>query len=151
GEDVITASGALDRQALGKLVDRNDTARKRLNQIIHPRVRAEITRLAAQAGPDAVVVADVQFLAESEQPRAGVDLVLVVEAPGERRVVRRVSERGLSREQAWQRVDAQATDAVRREIAAEVIVNDSGREALAKAVRKSWDKRVQPVLDEHRG
>src|SRR5690606_26993991 len=151
GEDVITGSGALDRQALGRLVDSNDTARKRLNQIIHPRVRAEITRLAAQAGPDAVVVADVQFLAESDQPRAGFDFVLVVEAPAERRVDRLVSERGLSREQAWQRVDAQATDAERREIADDVIVNDSGREALARAVRKFWDKRVQPVLDEHRG
>ena len=151
GEDVITGSGALDRQALGRLVDSNDTARKRLNQIIHPRVRAEITRLAAQAGPGAVVVADVQFLAESDQPRAGFDFVLVVEAPAERRVDRLVSERGLSREQAWQRVDAQATDAERREIADDVIVNDSGREALARAVRKFWDKRVQPVLDEHRG
>ena len=151
GEDVITGSGALDRQALGRLVDSNDTARKRLNQIIHPRVRAEIARLAAQAGPDAVVVADVQFLAESDQPRAGFDFVLVVEAPAERRVDRLVSERGLSREQAWQRVDAQATDAERREIADDVIVNDSGREALARAVRKFWDKRVQPVLDEHRG
>ena len=97
-----------------------------------------------------MVVADVPLLAETDQPRAGLDLVLVVEAPAERRVDRLVSERGMSRQQAWERVDTQATDAERREIADEVIVNDSGPEALADAVRKFWSERVQPVLDEHR-
>lgn len=150
GAEVITDGGELNRYALGKLVSGNDTARTRLNQIIHPRVRTEIARLAAEAGPDAVVVADVPLLAETDQPRVGLDLVLVVEAPAERRVTRLVSERGLSRQQAWERVDAQATDAERREIADEVIVNDSGPEALAEAVRKFWSERVQPVLDEHR-
>ena len=150
GQEVITDGGDLNRYALGKLVSGNDTARASLNRIIHPRVRDEIARLAAQAGPDAVVVADVPLLAETDQPRAGLDLVLVVEAPAERRVDRLVSERGMSRQQAWERVDTQATDAERREIADEVIVNDSGPEALADAVRKFWSERVQPVLDEHR-
>ena len=150
GQEVITDGGELNRYALGKLVSGNDTARASLNRIIHPRVRDEIARLAAQAGPDAVVVADVPLLAETDQPRAGLDLVLVVEAPAERRVDRLVSERGMSRQQAWERVDTQATDAERREIADEVIVNDSGPEALADAVRKFWSERVQPVLDEHR-
>ena len=150
GEDVITEDGELNRYALGKLVSGNDTARARLNRIIHPRVRAEIMRCAAEAGPDAVVVADVPLLAETDEPRAGLDLVLVVEAPAEVRVARLVSERGMSRKQAWERVDAQATDAERREIADEVIVNDSGREALAQAVRRFWSERVQPLLDEHR-
>lgn len=150
GEDVITGDGELDRRALGKLVSGNDAARARLNQIIHPRVRAEIARRAAQAGPDAVVVADVPLLVETDQPRVGLDLVLVVESPAEVRVARLVSVRGMSRQQAWERVDAQATDAERREIADVVIVNDSGREALAEAVREFWSERVQPVLDEHR-
>src|SRR5690606_6530780 len=105
-----------NRRALARLVSGNDTARARLNRIIHPRVRAEIVRLAAQAGPDAVVVADVPLLAETEQPRAGLDLVLVVEAPAKARVARLVGERGMSREQAWERIDSQATDAERREI-----------------------------------
>lgn len=150
GEEVITDGGTLNRRALGKLVSGNDTARSRLNQIIHPRVRDEIARRAAQAGRDAVVVADVPLLVETDQPRTGLDLVLVVEAPAEVRVARLVSVRGMSREQAWARVDAQATDAERREIADVVIINDSGREALADAVRKFWKDRVQPVLDEHR-
>src|SRR5690606_14835271 len=95
GGEVITADGALNRRALARLVSGNDTAWARLNRIIPPRVRAEIVRLAAQAGPDAVVVADVPLLAETEQPRAGLDLVLVVEAPAEARVARLVGERGM--------------------------------------------------------
>ncbi|HEY4528817.1 MAG TPA: dephospho-CoA kinase [Luteimonas sp.] len=150
GEEVITEGGDLDRSALGRLVYGNDTARTRLNRIIHPRVRAELADLAAQAGPDAVVVADVPLLAETDQPRAGLDLVLVVEAPAELRLARLVSERGMSREQAWARMDAQPSDAEHREIADAVIVNDSGREALAEAVRRFWQERVQPVIDGHR-
>src|SRR5690606_24008144 len=68
GQEVITDGGELNRYALGKLVAGNETARSRLNQIIHPRVRDEIARRAAQAGPDAVVVADVPMLAETDQP-----------------------------------------------------------------------------------
>lgn len=151
GEEVIAPGGNVDRAALGRLVSGNDTARARLNQIIHPRVRAEFSRLAAQAGPDAVVVADMPMLAETDQPRAGLDLVLVVEAPAEVRVERLVNVRGMTREEAWERMDAQPSDAEYREIADAVIVNDAGREALTKAVRKFWDERVQPVLDEHAG
>lgn len=151
GEEVIAPGGNVDRAALGRLVSGNDTARARLNQIIHPRVRAEFARLAAQAGPDAVVVADMPMLAETDQPRAGLDLVLVVEAPAEVRVERLVNVRGMTREEAWERMDAQPSDAEHREIADAVIVNDAGREALTKAVRKFWDERVQPVLDEHAG
>ena len=150
GQEVITDGGELNRYALGKLVAGNETARSRLNQIIHPRVRDEIARRAAQAGPDAVVVADLPMLAETDQPRFGLNLVLVVEAPAEKRVTRLVNERGLSRKQAWERIDSQATDEERREIADEVIVNDSGREALTGAVREFWNERVQPVVDEHR-
>ena len=151
GDEVIAPGGNVDRAALGRLVSGNDTARARLNQIIHPRVRAEFSRLAAQAGPDAVVVADMPMLAETDQPRAGLDLVLVVEAPAEVRVERLVNVRGMTREEAWERMDAQPSDAEYREIADAVIVNDAGREALTKAVRKFWDERVQPVLDEHAG
>jgi len=151
GDEVIAPGGNVDRAALGRLVSGNDTARARLNQIIHPRVRAEFSRLAAQAGPDAVVVADMPMLAETDQPRAGLDLVLVVEAPAEVRVERLVNVRGMTREEAWERMDAQPSDAEHREIADAVIVNDAGREALTKAVRKFWDERVQPVLDEHAG
>ncbi len=150
GEEVIGENGELIRSALAGLVSGNDTARRRLNRIIHPRVRAEIARRAAQAGPDAVVVADVPLLAETDAPRAGLDLVLVVEAPIEVRIDRLMNVRGMSRQEAWERVDAQATDAERREIADEVIVNDSGREALAGAVRGFWNERVQPVLEGHR-
>ena len=100
---------------------------------------------------DAVVVADMPMLAETDQPRAGLDLVLVVEAPAEVRVERLVNVRGMTREEAWERMDAQPSDAEHREIADAVIVNDAGREALTKAVRKFWDERVQPVLDEHAG
>ncbi|MGM7667242.1 dephospho-CoA kinase [Microbacterium sp. A93] len=148
GEDVITESGELDRQALAAIVFGNSAARESLNAIVHPRVRQEIADRALGAGPQSVVVVDLPLLVETAS--AGeFDLVLAVETSAEDRVARLVHERGMSIQEAWQRVDAQATDAERREAAEEIIVNDASLNDLSEATRRFWQDHVQPVLDEH--
>ena len=148
GPEVIAENGELDRQALAQLVFGNTVARESLNDIVHPRVRQEIQRIAREAGPEAVVVVDLPLLVETAS--AGeFDMVLTVETPAEARVNRLVHERGMSMQQAWARVDSQATDAERREIADQVIVNDASLNDLSEATRGFWDEYVQPVLDEH--
>ena len=58
GADVLTADGSLDRPALAAIVFGDPEARKRLDGIVHPLVRARATELAAAAPGDAVVVHD---------------------------------------------------------------------------------------------
>jgi dephospho-CoA kinase len=148
GPEVITESGELNRQALAQLVFGNTVARESLNDIIHPRVRQEVQRIAREAGPEAVVVVDLPLLVETAS--AGeFDVVLTVETPAEARVNRLVHERGMSMQEAWARVDSQATDAERREVADQVIVNDASLNDLSEATRRFWDDHVQPVVDEH--
>lgn len=149
GQDVITDRGELDRHALAEIVFGNAAARESLNEIVHARVRQDILDLTRQAGPEAVVVVDLPLLVETRS--AGeFDLVLTVETPAEARVLRLVHEREMSSQEAWARVDAQATDAERREVADEVIVNDSSLNDLSEATQRFWDDRVQPVLDRQR-
>ena len=45
GDEVLTAGGELDRPALGARVFGDDDARRRLEKIIHPRVRARTAEL----------------------------------------------------------------------------------------------------------
>jgi choline/glycine/proline betaine transport protein len=149
GGDVITDGGELNRYALAKIVFGNTSARERLNAIVHPRVRQEIERRIREAGPHAVVVVDLPLLVETDSAQE-FDVVLTVEAPAETRVARLVHERGFSMQQAWQRIDAQANDAERREIADEVILNDGSLNDLSEATRRFWEDHVQPVLDEDR-
>src|SRR5688572_113811 len=65
GPEVLDASGALDRAALGRRVFGDEAARRRLEAIIHPRVRSRTADLVAAAPPGSVVVNDVPLLVEA--------------------------------------------------------------------------------------
>ncbi|MPY72490.1 MAG: dephospho-CoA kinase, partial [Alphaproteobacteria bacterium] len=110
GTDVLAAGGSLDRPQVGRLVFADDDARRRLEAIVHPRVRARRAELVAAAPPGAVVVDDVPLLVESGL-QGDYDVVVVVDAPDAVRLDRLVRLRGMSRDDARARMAAQATRA----------------------------------------
>ena len=112
----LAADGSLDRAALGALVFGDTGARETLNDIIHPRVRAEAARTIEAAPPDAVIVQDIPLLVETGQGDA-FPLVVVVEAPGQARLRRMVEQRGMSEADARARMAAQATGDARAAVA----------------------------------
>lgn len=127
GDGVIASDGSLDRAALGALVFADDTERAALNAIVHPEVaRLYQQRLAeiASASPDAIVVYDVPLLVEARSADEFA-LVVVVHAPAEERIDRLVELRGLDRDSAMSRVQAQASDAERLAVA-DVVIDTSG-------------------------
>jgi dephospho-CoA kinase len=140
GTDVLGADGSLDRPALAAVVFADPAARRRLDGIVHPLVRARASELEAAAPPGAVVVHDVPLLVETGQ--AGrFDLVLVVAADVETRVARLV-RRGLTEDDARARIAAQATDEQRRAVADVVLDNSGTPEQLAAQVDRFWRERV---------
>ena len=138
GAKVLGPSGELDRPALAAIVFDDDVARADLNAVIHPLVARRSTELMAAAAPDSVVVYEVPLLAETGRD-GDFDAVIVVEAALDRRLAR-LADRGLPEAQARSRIAAQATDEQRRAIADEVVVNDSNRDDLARAVRALWER-----------
>jgi dephospho-CoA kinase len=140
GPSVLAADGSLDRPALADVVFADPEARRRLDAIVHPLVRARAGELAAAAPPDAVVVHDVPLLVETGQA-AAYDLVLVVEADPETRVARLV-QRGLTADDARARMAAQANDEQRRAVADVVLDNSGTPEQLAAHVATFWADRV---------
>lgn len=143
GDRVLAADGSLDRAALAAVVFADPEARRRLDGIVHPLVRARAAERAAAAPPDAVVVHDVPLLVETGQA-SSYDLVLVVEADAATRVARLV-QRGLTAEDARSRMAAQATDEQRRAVADVVLDNSGTVELLAAQVDRFWAERVAPV------
>jgi dephospho-CoA kinase len=137
----VVRDGALDRAALGAVVFGDPGARRRLEAIVHPRVRARSTELAAQAPPDAVVVNDVPLLVEVGLAPT-YHLVIVVEAPAAARLDRLVRARGMTVEEATRRLRAQADDATRRAAADVVITNDAGLDELSATVDGLWRDRL---------
>ncbi len=143
GESVLTDDGRLDRPALGARVFGDQEARRRLESILHPLIRARGAELEAAAPADALVVHDIPLLVESGQADR-FDAVVVVDAPVETQVERMVADRGWSREDAQARVAAQASREQRRAVATYLIDNTGTRDDLRERVREVVGELVSP-------
>ncbi len=150
GSQVVAPGGALDREALARLVFADTDARRRLEAIVHPQVRrlaAEREAAATAADPAVVVVHDIPLLVETGQADS-FGLVVVVAAPAALRVERLVRLRGMAPHDARARVEAQATDDV-REAAADVVLDGTGTdEGLRAQVDALWQRLVAERAEE---
>lgn len=135
GEDVLLASGELDREGLGARVFGDEDARRRLNAIVHPAVGIEMARRvdeARRAGAPLVVV-DVPLLLETG--RGGFDAVVVVYCTEAQQIERQRARDGASLEEARQRVAAQLSIEEKRRRADHVIDNSGSPEETERQVR----------------
>lgn len=133
GEGILGADGAIDRPRLGEVVFADESARRRLEAIVHPLVFARIIELEEQAPADAIVVHDIPLLAESGRADT-FDAVVVVDATEDHQIERMIRDRGWSEDVARSRIAAQATREDRRAIATHLIENTGTREDLALRV-----------------
>jgi dephospho-CoA kinase len=140
GPGVVAPDGGLDRAALARVVFADEQARRSLEAIVHPLVRAEGARLEQQAAardPAAVVVHDIPLLVETGQTDV-YDVVVVVDAPDEVRLQRLVEQRGMSPQEAAARLAAQASREERLALADLVIDNSGSLAELDEAVSRVW-------------
>ena len=141
GRGVLTEDGALDRPAMGALVFTDEGARRRLEAILHPLIRARAAEIEAAAPSGAMVVHDIPLLAETGQGDR-FDAVLVVDVPAETQIERLQAERGMSRQDAQARLDAQADRETRLAVATHVVENTGTREDLRERVTEVFDTLV---------
>jgi dephospho-CoA kinase len=139
GEGVLGPDGGVDRARLAQAVFGDDAARKRLEGIIHPRVRARTVELAQAAPAGSVVVNDVPLLIEANLA-ATYQIVIVVLAAEETRIARLKADRGMTEDEARARIAAQATDEQRRAVADIIITNDGTPDELATQVAAAWTR-----------
>ena len=139
GPELLTPDGDLDRAAMGALVFSDETARKRLEAIVHPLVFERIVALESEAPPGAVVVHDIPLLAESGRADT-FDAVIVVDTPTEIQVERMIRDRGWSEADARSRIAAQAPAEERRAMATYLIENTGSREDLRRRVVAAYEQ-----------
>ncbi len=133
GPDVVTADGRLDRVRMRDLAFRDGTARKRLEAILHPRIR-QVAAARVEAAPGPYVVLVVPLLVESGDYRNRVDRVVVVDVPETVQIARTMARSGLDRDQVVQILAAQASREARLAAADDVIDNAGERAALRAQV-----------------
>ena len=143
GDGVLSPSGEVDRGKLGAIVFADQQALKRLNKIVHPRIRLIVQdrlRELERQGCDAAAV-EAAVLLEARW-RSLVDEVWVTTSPREQ-VVERVGFRsGLGPEEVESRIDAQMSQGERVHTADVVIDNSGSLEDLRERVRQLWTERV---------
>ena len=134
GAGVLLPDGNLDRKALARVVFADETARRRLNAITHPRIGAlTATRagaLAARGEP--LVCYEAALIVENGMADAFRPLVAVT-APEEVRIARTVQRDGSTEEAARARIAAQVSLAEMTQAADFVIQNDGDLDALHRA------------------
>lgn len=140
GPAVLHADGSLNRAALRAAVLADDAARRDLEAIVHPAVRAERDRMLAAARHDGapVVVQEIPLLFETTDP-SGFDAVVLVDAPVAVRRARLMGERRLSAEEADRLIAAQMPAEEKRARSTWVIDNTGSREALVQAASRVWE------------
>ena len=111
---------------------------KALNAIVHPAVGAEMNRqVMAQRDTDRVVVMDIPLL--TENPREGLQAVIVVDVDPEVQVQRLVQGRGFDEADARARIAKQATREQRLATATHVVDNSGSLDDLVPQVDELWD------------
>ncbi|MTH90218.1 MAG: dephospho-CoA kinase, partial [Actinobacteria bacterium] len=137
GEKVVATDGSLNRAAVANEVFKDADLLKKLNSLIHPVVRRVMNeRVESHRATDKIVILDIPLLVEN--PREGLDGVLVVDLDPQTAIERIVSQRNMSIDDAKARVSAQSTREQRLAIADHVVDNSGDRDALAIQVDVAW-------------
>lgn len=141
GTSVLNSDSTINRQVLGQIVFHDRTKRRKLEQIIHPRVaqmQARLTRQAAQSNPDAVVIYDVPLLFEAGIDKR-VDKTVVVTADRETQITRLRKRNGFTRTEALRRVRSQMPLAMKRIRADYVLDGTKHRQSLSRDVSRLFE------------
>ena len=133
GQQVLDAAGRLNRPALRALIFNDASSRQALDAILHPLIRAEMERDAAEAKGPYMVMA-IPLLVEGGSARQRADRVLVVDADETLQIQRLQARDGTSAEQARAILASQASRAARLGQADDVLLNTGTVAELRQAV-----------------
>ena len=136
--DEILKNGDIDRQILASLIFKDPAKRSELEQITHPLIRKAFEKVVSSALPDSIVINQIPLLVESNHDYK-FDHIITVSASESIRSERLI-KRGLTNEQIKQRMQAQATDQMREDIADSVVVNEKSEQETTDQVEKIWEQ-----------
>jgi dephospho-CoA kinase len=137
GPDILQEDKTLDRRKLRKIVFDYPEARKKLETIIHPRVRALAERRISElaAAGSSIIVYEVPLLFEA-QIHLWLRPVILVACDIETQKKRLLERDHLTATEAQQHLDAQMSLVEKRKLADYVIENNGTLEELEQQVRE---------------
>jgi dephospho-CoA kinase len=119
GEGVLNTDGAIDRTKLGAIVFADESRRRCLNEIVHPRVKEEQDRLLREAeerDPHGIAIVDAALMIESGGYKR-FDKLIVVFCDMDTQIQRLMERNQITREDAERRIAAQMSSDEKRRYA----------------------------------
>jgi dephospho-CoA kinase len=144
GKWLVGKDGEIDRKKLGNLVFNDSDALNELEEIVHPLV-FQATGILIQRASQSVVVVEAIKLLEGKL-RSVCDSIWVTTAPEDVQVERLIRKRGLTRDQALERIRMQSAQSIKVAVASVIIKNTGSYDDLWKQVNTAW-KRIVPGLE----
>lgn len=141
GDEVIV-NGDIDRKKLAEIIFSDETARRDLEAIIHPRVQALFAEAVADLNQDDILIYEIPLLIETGA-NAKFDYIITVESDLELRK-ERLLKKGLYISQIEKRMAAQASQSAREAAADTVIRNDGDEDSLLRQVENLWESVLVP-------
>ncbi len=141
GKWLLKTDGEIDRARLGRLAFSDAEAMAGLEAIVHPLVSQAVDIMAKRATQNVIVIEAIKLL-ESDL-RKVCDTIWTVHVPEEVQIRRLIDRRGMTREEATQRIHFQSAQGQKISAATVVIQNNGSFEDTWKNVVKEW-KKVNP-------
>ena len=146
GSEIVGPGGEIDRGSLGRIVFDDPAARRKLEEILHPQIRlregAEVEELA-RGGWRGVTVTEAALLYETGGA-SRYDRMVVVTAPDPVRL-QRLTDRGMSRDDAVARMEAQMSQQEKAALA-DYVIDNGGELEAARARTERLLERLQDDL-----
>ncbi len=143
GKWILDGESEINRKKLGDIVFRDPAALEHLEGIIHPLVQKAVNVLIKRAGQPVVVIEAIKLL--EGDLRKICDTIWVTYAPQVVQIERLTRKRNISREEALQRINAQAPQNEKVAAANIVIRNIGSYDDLWDQVSQAWKKNVPAV------
>ena len=152
GSSVIKENGELARDVLGSIIFHDESAKYKLNEMIHPLVKHKIVEgiEVAKRNGEQLVVLDVPLLFESDFESLA-DCTLVVYVPRDIQVKRLMKRDGIDEDYALAKINSQMSLEQKRDRADYVLTNERSMSELRTQFEEMfemlWEKACQTSLD----
>ena len=122
-DDIIGNDGEIDRKKLRSIIFNNDTKKKILERIIHPKVLLSINEKIKASQSDYLIIS-VPLMIETGM-NAMMDRVLLIDCNVETQIQRLIQRDQTSREEAIKIIESQASIESKRELSDDRIINNN--------------------------
>jgi dephospho-CoA kinase len=143
GEEAIAPDGSLNRAYTRRKVFSDSAAKRTLESILHPMIRAEVAaRLSGNASASYQIVM-VPLLFETDAYRSMIDRSLVIDCDERLQVSRAMARSRLTETEVRAIMDTQCFREQRLALADDIIDNSGSLENLEKQVREKHEKYIR--------